>query len=139
TSMTCMNGQRRCVKIHPLAWTGGRNSAIAPCMALMTLKFALAAAVIAFASWLSKSRPELAGFIVALPLTTLLALLFSYGEYKDSATSVAFAKSIFAGIPVSLLFFLPFLMADRLQLPFWACYISGVALLVAGYFLHRQI
>lgn len=106
---------------------------------LMAAKIALAASVIAFASWLSGKKPELAGFIVALPLTTLLALAFSAAQYKDSATNIAFAKSVFAGVPVSLLFFIPFLVADRLSLSFWQCYLIGFALLVAGYFLHRQI
>lgn len=108
-------------------------------MMLMIMKFSVAAMVIAFSSWLAGKRPELAGFIVALPLTTLLALLFSYTEYKDSATSVAFAKSILAGVPISLLFFVPFLLAERLHLSFWHCYVGGTVLLIAGYFLHRQI
>ncbi len=107
-------------------------------MGLMVLKFVIAAAVIAFSSWLAGKRPELAGFIVALPLTTLLALAFSYTEYKDSNASVAFAKSVFIGVPVSLLFFLPFLLADKLHLAFWQCYALGIVLLVAGYFIHRQ-
>ncbi len=108
-------------------------------MALILLKFGLAAAVIVFSSWLAGKRPELAGFIVALPLTTLLALAFSYGEYRDSAASVTFARSIFAGIPISLMFFIPFLLAERLHLHFWQCYAAGLGLLVIGYFLHRQV
>lgn len=105
----------------------------------MMFKFAAAAAIIAFTSWLAGKRPDLAGFIVALPLTTLLALLFSYSEYKDSSASVTFAKSIFVGVPISLLFFVPFLLADKLQLAFWQCYLLGIILLVLGYIIHRQI
>lgn len=108
-------------------------------MPLAVLKIALAAAVIAFSSWLSGKRPELAGFIVALPLTTLLALAFSYGEYQDPEASVRFARSILAAVPVSLLFFVPFLFAARLEWPFWGLYAAGVALLAAGYFLHRAV
>jgi len=108
-------------------------------MMVMSIKLAVAAMVIAFSSWLAGRKPELAGFIVALPLTTLLALAFSYAEYKDSATSVAFAKSVFVGIPVSLLFFIPFLLAERLNLSFWQCYALGLLLLLAGYLIHRQL
>lgn len=104
---------------------------------LVTLKIFLAAAIISFASWLAGKRPELAGFIIALPLTTLLALAFSHIEYKDSAASVTFAKSIFIGVPVSLLFFIPFLVAEKWQLTFWQCYMTGILLLILGYFLHR--
>jgi hypothetical protein len=103
------------------------------------LKIAISACVIALASWLSKQKPELAGFIIALPLGTLLVLLFSYTEYQDSAASIKFAKSIFAAIPLSLLFFVPFLLAEKLPFGFWGLYASGFGLLVAGYFIHSYI
>ena len=102
-------------------------------------KIFFSAGVIAFASWLSGKRPELAGFMIALPLVTLLVLPFSYAEYKDPAASVRFAQSIVAAIPISLLFFVPFLLAARLEWGFWGLYLSGLALLVAGYFLHKWI
>lgn len=108
-------------------------------MYLTAAKLLISASVIAFASWLSGKRPELAGFIVALPLTTLLALAFSYAEHQDPANSVRFAKSILAAVPVSLLFFIPFLLADRLGIGFWGLYASGISLLAAGYFLHKVI
>ncbi len=99
-------------------------------------KIILSACVIAFASWLSNKKPELAGFIIALPLGTMLALLFSYAEYNDAAASVRFAKSIFLAVPMSLLFFVPFLLADKLPLGFWGIYAAGFILLVIGYFAH---
>lgn len=103
------------------------------------LKIAIAAGVITFSSWLSKTRPDLAGFIIALPLSTLLVLAFSYAEYHDPAASVRFAKSIFIAIPMSLLFFVPFLLADKLPFGFWGLYLSGIALIAVGYFLHGWI
>jgi hypothetical protein len=103
------------------------------------LKIAISASVIALASWLSNKKPELAGFIIALPLSTMLVLLFSYTEYQDPAASVRFAKSIFAAIPISLLFFVPFLLASRLPFGFWGIYATGFLLLVLGYFAHSFI
>ncbi|MGZ9109473.1 MAG: hypothetical protein ACXW4B_11720 [Micavibrio sp.] len=108
-------------------------------MFLIAAKLAISASIIAFASWLSGKRPELAGFIIALPLVTLLVLPFSYLEYQDPEASVRFAKSIFIAVPLSLFFFVPFLLADRLQLGFWALYGLGLALLVAAYFAHQAI
>lgn len=99
-------------------------------------KIIVSACIIAFASWLSNKRPELAGLIIALPLMSLLALAFSYTEFKDAESSVRFAKSIVTAVPLSLLFFVPFLLAQRLGLPFWALYGCGVALLAIGYFAH---
>ncbi len=103
------------------------------------LKIAISACVIAFASWLSGKKPELAGFIIALPLGTMLALLFSYAEYNDPAASIRFAKSVLAAVPMSMLFFVPFLVADKLPFGFWGIYGAGFALLVAGYFIHTYL
>ena len=102
-------------------------------------KIGMSASMITFASWLSGRRPALAGFLMALPLSSLIALALSYGEYKDAAKSVAFAKSIFLSVPLSLTFFVPFLFADRLRLPFWALYGMGVAFLAASYFVNRLV
>lgn len=108
-------------------------------MLLMTGKVLLAAVLIAFCSWLSGKKIMLAGFITALPLTTLLALAFSHAEWGDTQQSVAYAKSILVAVPVSLLFFVPFLLADKLQLGFWKCYFAGIVLLGIGYFIHTYV
>ncbi|MCW8830355.1 MAG: hypothetical protein OQK32_02425 [Gammaproteobacteria bacterium] len=108
-------------------------------MALPLLKVIVAALVIALASWLAGKKPEMAGFIVALPIASLLALIFSYLEHKDAEASITFAKSILVGVPISYLFFLPFFFADKLGDSFWLSYITGLILLVVGFFLHRYI
>ncbi len=102
-------------------------------------KTVVAALLISYVSWLSGKKTGLAGFLTALPLTTLLALAFSQMEWGDGKQSVEYAKSVFVAIPVSLLFFIPFLFAQKLNLGFWSCYISGVVLLGVGYFIHSQI
>ncbi|MEO0442265.1 MAG: hypothetical protein AAFZ92_00780 [Pseudomonadota bacterium] len=110
----------------------------------MTLWFTLtkllvAAATIAFASWLSDKKPELAGFIIALPIVSLLALAFSYIEHANPNASIVFAKSIMIGIPVSYLFFIPFFFADKFNNHFWLTYLTGILLLLIGFFIHRAI
>ena len=102
-------------------------------------KVLLAALVIAFASWLSGKKPELSGFIIALPLPSILALVFSYLEHKNTESSVIFAKSILVGVPVSYLFFLPFFFAKSLNMNFWLIYGLGILLLIIGYFVHKFI
>ena len=108
-------------------------------MTLFISKTAIAALLISFAAWLSGKRPDIAGFIVALPILSLITLVFVHTEHQNPATSIAFAKSIFVGIPISLLFFVPFLLAEKINISFWACYLGGIALLVIGFFLHKAI
>ena len=99
-------------------------------------KTIVAAVLISFVSWLSGKKTGLAGFLTALPLTTLLALAFSHMEWGDAKQSLEYAKSVFVAIPVSLLFFIPFLLAQKFSLGFWTCYSSGIVLLGVGYFVH---
>lgn len=102
-------------------------------------KVLLAALVIAFASWLSGKKPELSGFIIALPIASIIAIAFSYLEHKNTENTVIFAKSILVGIPVSYLFFLPFFFAKNFNMNFWLIYGLGIILMLIGYFVHKYI
>ena len=106
---------------------------------LFLVKVIFSAIILSFASWLSFKKPILAGFIVSLPLVSLITILFSYAEYKDIDKTVSFAKSIFVGVPISLLFFLPFLFSKQLNLSFPQAYFSGIVILIIGYFIHKNI
>ncbi len=70
-------------------------------MLFTALKVTIAALVIAFASWLAGKRPELAGFITALPLVSIMAIAFSYIQYQDTAITAQYARSIIFAVPVS--------------------------------------
>ena len=106
---------------------------------IFLIKILLAASVIAFASWLSGKKPELSGFIIALPIASIIAIAFSYLEHKNTENTVIFAKSILVGIPVSYLFFLPFFFAKNFNMNFWLVYGLGLILLLIGYFVHKYI
>ena len=106
---------------------------------IFLIKILLAASVIAFASWLSGKKPELSGFIIALPIASIIAIAFSYLEHKNTENTVIFAKSILVGVPVSYIFFLPFFFAKNLNMNFWLVYGLGIILLVMGYFVHKYI
>jgi len=108
-------------------------------MAITILKVLVAAIIISFTSWLAGKKPELAGFIIALPLLSILALAFSYLEHNNTQASITFAKSILVGVPISLLFFVPFFLAEKFDYGFWVSYVAGIILLAIGFFLHRYI
>lgn len=103
------------------------------------IKIGVSALTISLCSWLAGRMPHVAGFIIALPLNTLLVLLFTQSEYNDPQKSVLLARGIFSGIFVSMLFFVPFLLADKFRLGFWTCYLGGLALLAVGYLIHTQV
>jgi len=113
---------------------------------LFTLfKVLFSAGMIAFSSWLAGKRPELAGFIIALPLMTLLVLPFNFAEYQDPQNTVTFAKSILVAVPLSLTFFIPFVFAEKIMplapegYGFWLVYALGLISLTLAYFVHQGI
>lgn len=108
-------------------------------MLFTALKIGLAACVVAFASWLSGKKPELAGFITALPLVSILAIAFSYIQHQDPATTAQYARSIIFAVPISWLFFAPFFFIEKWDMNFWVAYAIGLGLIVVGYFLHQFI
>lgn len=101
------------------------------------IKIFLSATLISFASWLSVKKPILAGFIVALPLTSILAILFSYWHNQDYQQVQVFAKSILIAVPLSLLFFIPFLLPIKWNHSFLLSFISGIGFIFIGYLIHR--
>jgi hypothetical protein len=102
-------------------------------------KALISGAIIAFAAWLAGKRPVLAGFIIALPLMSMLAILFSYLEYKDMGKINQFALSILVAVPLSLFFFVPFLLNKWLKLNFVMTYSLAIGCVVAAYALHSFI
>ena len=102
-------------------------------------KVIISGLVIAVTSWLAGRKPILAGFIVSLPLVSLLSILFSYGQYRDMGKINQFAESIVVAIPLSMTFFIPFLLNKWFKMNFLMTYALAILCLVAAYFLHQLI
>jgi uncharacterized membrane protein (GlpM family) len=103
------------------------------------IKVFVSAGMIALVSWLAKKNTPLAGFLTALPMTTILALAFTHQQWRDPALSVEYAKSIFFAVPATMTFFIPFLLAQRLNLGFWSCFFSGLFLLLISYLVQVNL
>ena len=108
-------------------------------MFAFALKVFFSGLIIAFASWLSVKKPVLAGFLIALPLMSLISILFSYLEHRDMEKTIIFSKSILVGVPASLTFFIPFFFAKYLGLNFFTTYLVGIIFLICGFFSHKFI
>jgi len=104
---------------------------------LIVLNTLVSALVIGVAAWLSRRYPVTAGFVIALPLATLLVLPLAYLQHRDAGSAFQMARSILVALPITVLFFIPFLMRDRFS--FWGAYALGCALLPVGYLVHRAI
>ncbi len=108
-------------------------------MLFFLIKVIFSSLIIVFASWLSYKKPNLAGFIIALPLLSIISLFFSYNEHKDLEKTILFAKSILVGVPASLFFFIPFFFSKPLGLNFLTTYMLGFLFLFFGFLIHKYI
>jgi hypothetical protein len=108
-------------------------------MVRFALNLLLSVGVILGATWLSKRQPVTAGFVAALPITTMLVLLLGRLDDASFDDQVRFSRSLLVGIPLGATFLLPFIAAPRFGLSFWSSFVMGLALLSAGYGLHRWI
>ena len=85
---------------------------------LFLVKVVVSALVIALASELAKRDSFWGALLVALPLTSILAISWLYAETRDNLLVTRFARDIFLLVPGSLLFFLPFLLETKTRLGF---------------------
>jgi len=103
----------------------------------VVINVVLSAVIIGVAAWLSGKFPRGAGFLVALPLATMLVLPMAYYEHRDIGKTVDFAWSILIAVPVIMLFLIPFVLALRWGLSFWSSYSLACLWLLPAFFLHR--
>jgi hypothetical protein len=69
----------------------------------------------------------------------MLVLPLAYLQHGDGENTILMARSIFVAVPITLVFFIPFLLSGRLGLTFWQAYAFGCLALVLGYFVHRAV
>lgn len=96
------------------------------------IKLMFSAGIIAAAAEVAKRSEFWGALIIALPLSSMLAMLWLYGDTRDAAKVSLFARDIFYLVPPSLLFFVPFLFEPKTHWPFWANFAAGFFVMVAG-------
>ena len=96
------------------------------------VKVVVSALVIAAASEIAKRYPFWGAVIIALPLTSILAMSWLYAETRDNTLLTQFAKDVFVIVPVSLVFFLPFWLEKKTQFGFIANLLLGLGLLAVS-------
>jgi hypothetical protein len=106
---------------------------------LFIVKLVVSALVIALASEVAKRDSFWGALLVALPLTSVLAISWLYVETRDNTLVTRFARDIFLLVPGSLLFFLPFLLETKTRLGFLPNLISGLVLLALAVWGMRRI
>jgi chromate transport protein ChrA len=102
------------------------------------VKIVVSALIIAAVSELAKRLPSLGGLIAAMPLTTLLALIWLYAETGDYQLAQTFTRSVLFAIIPTVFFFIAVLTLFKRGIPFWLVLILGFAIYIGAALVHRH-
>ena len=104
-------------------------------MIYIALKFIITAGVVVGVSVIAKRSSYFAAMLAALPLTSILAMVWIYVDTKDSEKIVDLSYGIFWLVLPTLLFFilLPALLKNHMG--FWPSMIISIAVMVVFYLL----
>jgi hypothetical protein len=103
------------------------------------VKILISASVLALASELSKRSSLVAAITLALPLTSLLALIWIHFESHDKAKLAAISWDVFWLVPPSLAFFPCFAWLMMRDVHFWLSFFLAALTTVAVYAAYAKI
>lgn len=108
-------------------------------MLYAAIKVLLTAVLVVAISEIAKRSSLLGGIIASLPLTSVLALIWLYGETGDTAKVASLASSIFWYVLPSLVLFilLPVLISKGMG--FWPSLFAASAATFAAYLLMTAV
>ena len=102
-------------------------------MLYLLIKAALSGVIIAVASEVARRWPGWGALIVALPLVSVLAMIWLWRDTRDAVRLAAHAEATFWLVLPSLPMFLLIPLMLRQGAPFWLALAAGCALTVALY------
>jgi hypothetical protein len=102
------------------------------------VKVLVAAVIIGIAAEVAKRNPFWGAILIALPLTSILAMSWLYADTRDNALLTQFARDVFVIVPVSLVFFVPFLLETKTRFGFVPNMGIGLVLLAVSVWLLRR-
>ena len=102
-------------------------------MIYLAIKFIITAGVVVGVSEIAKRSSAFAAMLAALPLTSILAMVWLYVDTKDSEKIIDLSNGIFWLVLPTLLFFviLPFMLKN--QLGFWLSMVLSSAVMIMFY------
>lgn len=102
-------------------------------------KIIVSALVITAVTEIAKRYVSIGGLIAAMPITTLLALFWLYYEKKDTVLLAEFSKAVLAGIPITLLFFIPTIYLFKKGYNFYFVIAVSMIFLGIGVIIQQRI
>jgi len=103
------------------------------------VKVLVSALIIAGVSELAKKLPSLGGLIAAMPLTTLLALIWLYADTGDYQLAATFTRSVLFAIIPTIFFFITAHLLFRRGVPFSMILVISFAVFALAAVVHQAL
>lgn len=105
----------------------------------IVVKIFTSAIIIALVTEISKRSVTIGGLIAAMPILTVISLLWFYYEKKDNIFMAEFTKSVLAGFPMTILFFIPTIYMFKKGYNFYLVMFVGIIFLAIGAYIQQKI
>ena len=102
-------------------------------MLYIGLKLIITAAVVVGVSEIAKRSSTFAAMLAALPLTSILAMIWLYVDTKDSEKIIDLSYGIFWLVLPTLLFFILLPMLIKNHLGFWPSMVISAVVMIGFY------
>ena len=102
------------------------------------VKVVVSALIIAGVSEVAKRMPSLGGLIAAMPLTTLLALVWLYAETGNYPLAHSFTRSVLFAIIPTVFFFVTALALFKRGVPFFLVLFLSFVVYMGAALVHRH-
>lgn len=96
---------------------------------LFAVKVIISALIISLSTEVAKRNPSLGGLILALPISSMIAFAVMGFQGTDPAAFSTYTRTTFVMIPVSLVFFLPFILPWSQDWNFISKFSVGITML----------
>src|SRR5262245_20823716 len=97
-------------------------------MAMLLLRGVVAGWIVIGVSLLAKQQPRLGGFLLTLPVVSLVAFAAAWMQHHDLPAISRLSRETLILVPLGLPFFVPLAFAERLGLGFGAAFALGFVL-----------
>lgn len=102
------------------------------------IKIIVSACIIATVSEIAKKFPSIGGLIAAMPITTLLSMIWIYYENKDLNLISNFLQSVVIGTLISFIFFIVAIFLIKKGINFYLTVILSTVILGITVFVYQK-
>jgi hypothetical protein len=88
----------------------------------------IAGLIVIAVSAVANRSPRLGGFLLTLPLVSIMAFIAAWAQNRDVTPISRLARETLVLVPLGLPFFVPLAFANRFGLGFWPAFAAGLAL-----------